>query len=53
VSPHPRCRLELKVVQKSSSGGHAFSLSGIVVSSVDAKMERGKIGQWEYDKGST
>jgi len=53
VSPHPKCRLRVTVQEESSSGEFMFSVSGIVVSSVDARMERGKIGQWEYDKGKT
>lgn len=53
VSPHPQCRLRVTVLKETSSGEHMFSVSGVVVSSVDARMERGKIGQWEYDKGKT
>ncbi|KAI7842833.1 hypothetical protein COHA_003579 [Chlorella ohadii] len=50
VSPHAKCTLHVTLLKPTSSSGHLFSLSGVVVSSVDAKMERGKIGQWEYDK---
>ena len=50
VSPHASCTLRLTLLNTTSSGGHLFSVSGVVVSSVDARMERGKIGQWEYDK---
>lgn len=50
VSPHAKCTLRVTLLKPTSSEGHLFSLSGVVVSSVDAKMERGKIGQWEYDK---
>ena len=54
MSAHPKCRLVVTVLEGSASGGgHAFSLSGAVVSAVAAKMERGKIGQWDYDKGAT
>ena len=54
VSAHPKCRLVVTVLEGSASGGgHAFSLSGAVVSAVAAKMERGKIGPWDYDKGAT
>ncbi|EFN59953.1 expressed protein [Chlorella variabilis] len=49
VSPHAQCQLKLTVLEESSSGNHTFSISGVVVSSVDAKMERGKVGQWEVD----
>lgn len=45
VSPHAQCQLKLTVLEESSSGNHTFSISGVVVSSVDAKMERGKVGQ--------
>ncbi|PSC68178.1 Acyl-coenzyme A thioesterase THEM4 isoform A [Micractinium conductrix] len=53
VSPHPRCQLRVTVQEGSASGEHMFSVSGVVVSSVDARMERGKIGQWEYNKART
>jgi hypothetical protein len=52
VTPHPKCRLEVEVLKGSSSGEHRFSLSGVVVSSLDAKMERGKIGQWDIEQPS-
>ena len=49
-----RAGLVVTVLEGSASGGgHAFSLSGAVVSAVAAKMERGKSGQWDYDKGAT
>lgn len=51
VTPHPKCRLRVTLLEGSSSGEHMFSVSGVVVSAVDARMERGSIGQWEYDKG--
>lgn len=50
VSPHPECVLQLTVLNGTSTGEHLFSVSGVVVSSIAARMERGKIGQWEYDK---
>lgn len=53
MSPHAKCTLRITLLKPTSSDGHLFSLSGVVVSSVDAKMERGKIGQWEYDKHET
>ena len=38
------------MLNTTSSGEHMFSVSGVVVSSLNARMERGKIGQWEYQK---
>lgn len=51
VTPHKKCLLSLEVLPGTSSGEHLFSVSGLVVSSLEAKMERGKIGQWEYNIG--
>lgn len=50
VTPHADCQLQLRVLNETSTGEHLFSVSGAVVSAVAARMERGKIGQWEYDK---
>ena len=50
VTPHSGCQLRLRLLNGTSSGGHLFSVSGAVVSAVAARLEKGKIGQWERDK---
>lgn len=41
VTPHPECVLQVKLLNKTSSGKHRFIVSGAVVSIVTARMDTG------------